>query len=353
MSSMSDVRPPATTGHRVALIPGDGIGPEVAAAARTVVDATGVAIDWIECQAGAEVAARTGETLPDAVLAEIRSADAALKGPIGTPIGKGFQSVNVRLRRALDLYASLRPVRSLPGVESRYRDVDLIIVRENTEGLYSGIENVVVPGVVESLKVFTERACTRIAEFAFDHARRMRRRKVTAAHKATVMQLTDGLFLNCAQRVARLFPEIDYEEVVIDNLCMQLVLDPSRFDVILLENLYGDIISDLAAGLVGGLGVVPGANIGSRGAGGRLAVYEAVHGSAPDIAGKGVANPTALVLSAALMLDGLGETDAAGRVWRSVQRVLETGTVRTRDLGGTATTREYVDALVAEVARDA
>ncbi|MGH7897371.1 MAG: isocitrate/isopropylmalate dehydrogenase family protein, partial [Candidatus Binatia bacterium] len=246
--------------YRIALIPGDGIGPEVADAARRVVDASGVAVEWIECRAGAEEAEKDGDPLPASALERIRSADAALKGPIGTPIGKGFQSVNVRLRRALDLYASLRPVRTLPGVESRFESVDLVIVRENTEGLYAGIENVVVPGVVESLKVVTERACLRIAEFAFAYSRRHGRRKVSAAHKASVMALTDGLFLNCAKQVARHYPDIDYEEVVIDNLSMRLVLDPGAFDVILLENLYGDIISDLCAGLVGGLGVVPGAN---------------------------------------------------------------------------------------------
>jgi len=330
--------------HRVALIPGDGIGPEVVEAARTVVDATGVAVDWFSCEAGAAAAGKDGDPLPEVVLDAIRSADAALKGPIGTPIGKGFTSVNVRLRRALDLYAALRPVRSLPGVASRYRNVDLVVVRENTEGLYSGIENMVVPGVVEGLKVFTERACLRIAEFAFDYAHAAGRRKVTAAHKATVMALTDGLFLNCAQQVARRFPQIDYEEMIIDNLCMEVVLDPSRFDVILLENLYGDIVSDLTAGLVGGLGVVPGANIGAE-----LAVYEAVHGSAPDLAGKGVANPTAVILSAALMLERLGEAGAAHRIRSAIETVLGAGKVRTRDLGGSASTLEYVDALVGAI----
>jgi isocitrate dehydrogenase (NAD+) len=327
--------------HRVALIPGDGIGPEVTAATVSVLEATGVAIEWVEAAAGANAAGPSGDPLPDSVLDAIRSADAALKGPIGTPIGTGFQSVNVRLRRALDLYAALRPVRTLAGIATRYTDVDVVVVRENTEGLYSGLEHMVVPGVVESLKVVTERACLRIAEFAFDHARRSRRKRVTAAHKASVMVLTDGLFLNCAQQVARRYPEIDYEEIVIDNLCMELVLDPSRFDVILLENLYGDIVSDLTAGLVGGLGVVPGANIGTK-----LAVYEAVHGSAPDIAGKGIANPTALLLSSALMLERLGEGHAARRVRGAVETVLAAGRVRTRDLGGKATTSEYVAALV-------
>jgi isocitrate dehydrogenase (NAD+) len=332
--------------YRVALIPGDGIGPEVTAAARAVVDATGVGIEWIECRAGAEEAERSGETLPDQVLQVIRSADAALKGPVGTPIGKGFQSVNVRLRRALDLYASLRPVKTLPGIPARFDGVDLVIVRENTEGLYAGIENVVVPGVVESLKVVTERACTRIAGFAFAYARAHRRKKVTAVHKATVMPLADGLFLNCAQHVARRYPDIDYEERTIDDVSMNLVLEPRGFDVILLENLYGDIISDLAAGLVGGLGVVPGANIGDT-----VAVYEAVHGSAPDIAGRGIANPTAVILSAALMLEGLGEPQAAERVRTAVERLLARKETRTKDLGGQASTAQYVAALCAEIRR--
>jgi isocitrate dehydrogenase (NAD+) len=330
--------------YRIAVLPGDGIGPEVTAAARAVVDASGVAVEWRECEAGADAAAKSGETLPDAVLEVIRGCDAALKGPIGTPIGKGFQSVNVRLRRALDLYASLRPVKSLAGVKTRYENVDLVVVRENTEGLYAGIENVVVPGVVESLKVVTERACTRIADFAFRYARAHGRRKVTAAHKASVMVLADGLFLNCAQQVARRYPDIDYEERSIDDLSMSVVLDPSSFDVILLENLYGDIISDLVAGLVGGLGVVPGANIGDG-----VAVFEAVHGSAPDIAGRGVANPTALVLSAALLLEHLGERFAAERVRGAVEAVLRRGDVRTGDLGGRASTAEYTAALRAEL----
>lgn len=330
--------------YRIAVIPGDGIGPEVTSATRTIVDATGVAVEWDECYTGAQEVVCGGETLPESVLDAIRAADAALKGPIGTPIGKGFQSVNVRLRRALDLYASLRPVKSLPGVRSRFEHVDLVVVRENTEGLYAGIENVVVPGVVESLKVVTERACTRIAEFAFAYARRHGRRKVTAAHKASVMPLADGLFLNCAEHVARRYPEIDYEEMIIDDLSRNLVLEPRDFDVILLENLYGDIISDLTAGLVGGLGVVPGANVGDG-----AAVYEAVHGSAPDIAGQGVANPTALILSAVLMLDGLGEPAAARRVRGAVESVLARGEVRTRDLGGTASTAQYVAALRAEL----
>ena len=330
--------------HRVTLIAGDGIGPEVADAARTVVDATGVAIDWVEREAGAGAIARAGDPLPDDVLQSIRETRVALKGPITTPIGTGFTSVNVRLRRALDLYASVRPVQTMPGVTSKYSGVDLVIIRENTEGLYSGLEHEVVPGVVETLKVFTEKGCTRIAEYAFMLARRDKRRKVSAAHKTSIMRMTDGLFLDCCRNVAARYPDVSYEEVVIDNLCMHLALDPTPFDVILLENLYGDIVSDLASGLVGGLGLVPGANIGTA-----AAVFEAVHGSAPDIAGKDLANPIALVLSAALMLRHLGEGAAADRVMRGVIEVLQENRVRTRDLGGTAGTRAIRDAIVARV----
>jgi isocitrate dehydrogenase (NAD+) len=330
----------------VTLIAGDGIGPEVTAAARVVVEASGVAIDWVEREAGAGAIARAGDPLPEDVLASIRETGVALKGPITTPVGTGFTSVNVRLRRALDLYASVRPVRTLPGVPGRYSGVDLVIVRENTEGLYSGLEHEVVPGVVETLKVFTERGCTRIAQYAFTLARRDGRRKVTAAHKASVMPMTDGLFLACCRRVAARHPDVAYEEIGIDNLCMRLALDPTPFDVVLLENLYGDIVSDLASGLVGGLGLVPGANIGER-----AAVFEAVHGSAPDIAGRDLANPVALVLSAALLLRHLGEAVAAERIERAVVAVLREGRVRTRDLGGTAGTTAMRDAIVARVAR--
>jgi isocitrate dehydrogenase (NAD+) len=330
--------------HRVTLVAGDGIGPEVADAARAVVDATGAAIEWIEREAGAGAIARAGDPLPEDVLESIRETRVALKGPITTPVGTGFTSVNVRLRRALDLYASVRPVQTMPGVTSKYSGVDLVIIRENTEGLYSGLEHEVVPGVVETLKVFTEKGCTRIAEYAFMLARRDKRRKVSAAHKTSIMRMTDGLFLDCCRNVAARYPDVSYEEVVIDNLCMQLALDPAPFDVILLENLYGDIVSDLASGLVGGLGLVPGANIGTA-----AAVFEAVHGSAPDIAGKDVANPIALILSAALMLRHLGEGDAADRVVRAVVGVLSDGKVRTRDLGGSAGTRSIRDAIVARV----
>ena len=327
--------------HRVTLLAGDGIGPEVTGAARAVVEASGVPIEWIELDAGQPAIERDGDPLPAAVFDSIRATGVALKGPVTTPIGTGYTSVNVRLRKALDLYASVRPVRSLPGVPSRYTGVDLVIIRENTEGLYSGLENEVVPGVVETLKVFTEKACTRIAAYAFELARRDRRRKVSAAHKASVMKLTDGLFLDCCRRVAERHPDIVYEEVVIDTLCMELALDPSRFDVILLENLYGDIVSDLASGLVGGLGMVPGANIGTA-----AAVFEAVHGSAPDIAGKNLANPIALVLSAVLMLRHLGEQEAADRIAGAVESVLLEGHARTRDLGGTAGTTDVRDAII-------
>lgn len=330
--------------HRVALLAGDGIGPEVAEAARAVIDATGVAIDWVPHDAGLPAIEREGDPLPAAALAGIREIGTALKGPITTPIGGGFQSVNVRLRKALDLYASVRPVRTVPGIPTRHANVDLVIVRENTEGLYSGLEHEVVPGVIESLKICTEKACTRIAEYAFMLARRDGRRKVSAAHKASIMKMTDGLFLDCCRAVAARHPEIAYEEVAVDTLCMQLVVDPTRFDVVLLENLYGDIVSDLCSGLVGGLGVVPGANVGTQ-----AAVFEAVHGSAPDIAGKNLANPLALILSGALMLQHLGESAAARRIVDAATAVLAAGRVRTRDLGGTAGTTDVRDAIVAEL----
>jgi isocitrate dehydrogenase (NAD+) len=328
--------------HRVTLLAGDGIGPEVTGAARAVVDATGVAIEWVERDAGAPAIERDGDPLPESVFTAIRETGTALKGPVTTPIGGGFQSVNVRLRKALDLYASVRPVRTLPGIVTRHDGVDLVIIRENTEGLYAGLEHEVVPGVIETLKVFTEKACTRIAEYAFMLARRDGRRKVSAAHKASIMKMTDGLFLDCCRAVAARHPDVAYEEVAVDSLCMQLALDPTRFDVVLLENLYGDIVSDLASGLVGGLGVVPGANIGTA-----TAVFEAVHGSAPDIAGKNVANPLALILSAALMLQHLGEPAAAKRVVDATTAVLAAGRVRTRDLGGTSGTTDVRDAIVA------
>ena len=325
----------------VTLLPGDGIGPEVTAATVRVLEAAGGRYEWDSHMAGAEALAARGNPLPQDVLDSILATGVALKGPVTTPIGTGFQSVNVQLRRALDLYANLRPVRSLPGVESRYADVDLVVVRENTEDLYSGLEHEVVPGVVESLKIITERASTRIARFAFDYARRNGRTRVTAVHKANIMKLSDGLFLDCFRRVAREHPAVQADDRIIDNLCMQLVIRPEEFDVLLLENLYGDIVSDLCAGLVGGLGVVPGANFGEKGA-----VFEAVHGSAPDLAGKGRANPTAVIRSAALLVGHVGERAAATRIENAVAAALADSRNHTGDLGGKATTKELTDAVI-------
>lgn len=330
--------------HGVTLIPGDGIGPEVAGAMRQVVEAAGVEIEWHEQQAGAATIEQYGTQLPPHVLDCIRKDGVAIKGPLTTPIGTGFASANVALRKALDLYACLRPVHNLPGISTRFGDVDLVVVRENTEGLYSGIEHEVVPGVVESLKVTTERACKRISEFAFAYARRCGRRRVTVVHKANIMKLTDGLFLKCAREVAERHSEIQYDEMIVDATCMRLVMDPERFDILLCENLYGDIVSDLTAGLVGGLGVVPGANLGEG-----VAVFEAVHGSAPDIAGLGLANPTAILLSACLMLDHLDEQPAADAIREAIYAVLRSGEHLTRDLGGTAGTQEFTDALIASL----
>ncbi|MEZ5418274.1 MAG: isocitrate/isopropylmalate dehydrogenase family protein [Vicinamibacterales bacterium] len=326
--------------HTISLIPGDGIGPEVTRAVVQVLEAAGLQATWESFEAGADAVAVHGTTLPEPLLASIRKTKVALKGPVTTPIGEGFTSVNVGLRKALDLYANLRPVWNLPNVKSRYEGVDLVIVRENTEDLYAGLEHVVVPGVVESLKIITDAASTRIARFAFEHARRHGRKRVTAVHKANIMKLGDGLFIECARRVAKEFPEIQYDERIVDAACMQLVMVPEKFDILLLPNLYGDIVSDLCAGLVGGLGVVPAANLGLGGVG----VFEAVHGSAPDIAGRNVANPLALLLSGVLMLRHLNEDAAAERVMHGVTTVLA-GTVRTRDIGGTATTSEFADAI--------
>jgi isocitrate dehydrogenase (NAD+) len=326
--------------HTITLIPGDGIGPEVTRAVVQVLEAAGLQATWESFDAGANAVAEYGTTLPEPLLASVRKTKAALKGPVTTPIGEGFTSVNVGLRKALDLYANLRPVWNLPNVKSRYDGVDLVIVRENTEDLYAGLEHVVVPGVVESLKIITEAASTRIARFAFEHARRHGRKRVTAVHKANIMKLGDGLFIECARRVAKEYAEIQYDERIVDAACMQLVMFPEKFDILLLPNLYGDIVSDLCAGLVGGLGVVPAANLGLGGVG----VFEAVHGSAPDIAGRNAANPLALLLSGVLMLRHLNEDEAADRVMRGVTSVLA-GTVRTRDIGGTATTTEFADAI--------
>ncbi len=327
--------------HAITLIPGDGIGPEVTEAVVRLLSAAEVPIEWDRHDAGLLAVEKTGKTLPDALLDSIRRRKVALKGPVTTPVGEGFTSVNVGLRKTLDLYANLRPVANLPGVASRFQHVDLVIVRENTEDLYSGLEHVVVPGVVESLKIITTRASTRIAEFAFNYARTRGRKKVSAIHKANIMKLGDGLFLESTRATAKTFPDIQYEEKIVDAACMHLVMRPEQFDVLVLPNLYGDIVSDLCAGLVGGLGLVPGANIGTE-----AAVFEAVHGSAPDIAGQGIANPTALLMSALLMLEHIGEADAALRLRGALSRVFETSDVRTRDLGGTASTSMFTDEVI-------
>jgi isocitrate dehydrogenase (NAD+) len=329
----------------VVLIPGDGIGPEVSGAALEVLAALGVPLEWERVEAGADVATRYGSALPDAALNAVRAAGVALKGPISTPIGGGFKSANVALRQALDLYACLRPVKSIPGLETRYAGVDLLLVRENTEGLYSGLEHRVAPGIVESIKVVTERACTRIAEFAFALAEREGRKLVHAVHKANIMKLSDGLFLECARLVARGHTGIEYREIIIDNCALQLVRDPTQFDVLLMENLYGDILSDLCAGLVGGLGVVPGSNVGER-----CAVFEAVHGSAPDIAGKRIANPSAMILSAAEMLRHLGLREDCARLERAVHAALADPASRTRDLGGSADLDRFTRAVIDQLA---
>ncbi|RMG46591.1 MAG: isocitrate dehydrogenase (NAD(+)) [Acidobacteria bacterium] len=327
--------------HRITLIPGEGIGPEVTAAVVSIIEASGVEIAWEEHIVGSEALHQFGDPLPSSVIQSIKVNRVALKGPVTTPVGEGYPSINVRLRKALDLYANVRPIRSLPGVPSKFGEIDLVVIRENTEDLYSGLEHIVVPGVVESLKIITEKASLRIARFAFELARREGRRKITAVHKANIMKLSDGLFLDCFRRVSRQYPDIDADDRIVDNACMQLVMNPQQFDVLLLENLYGDIISDLAAGLVGGLGVTPGANLGDG-----VAVFEAVHGTAPDIAGKNLANPTALLLSAILMLKYIGEREAAERITEALHGVLLAGEVRTRDLGGQATTTEFAQAII-------
>src|SRR2546426_5224078 len=330
-----------TMSHKVTLIPGDGIGPEVSAAVLRIIEATGVKIEWERFIVGGHAQDLAGSSLPDAVIESIRRNRIALKGPVETPIGSGFESVNVRLRKILDLYANLRPVRNLPGVPSRFGDVDLIIVRENTEGLYSGLEHEVVPGVVESIKVMTEKASTRIAVFAFEFAKKFKRKKVTAVHKANIMKKSDGLFLKCVRQVALNYPTIEHDEKIVDNTCMQLVMNPYQFDVMMMENLYGDIVSDLAAGLVGGLGVVPSGNLGEK-----AALFEAVHGTAPDIAGKNLANPTALLMSAIMMLRHIGELTAGDRIENALNKVLEKREKVTRDLGGKASTSEFTDAII-------
>ncbi|MDI3280630.1 MAG: isocitrate/isopropylmalate dehydrogenase family protein [Bacillota bacterium] len=328
--------------HRVTLIPGDGIGPEVAEAARRVLDASGAEIEWIRVEAGEAMLERYGTPLPDSVLEAIRETKVALKGPITTPVGEGFRSVNVQLRQALDLYANVRPARSFEGIPSRYSGVDIVIFRENTEDLYAGIEHRIGDWAAESIKLITRQASERIARAAFQYARREGRRKVTIGHKANIMKFTDGLFLETARAVAAEYPDITCDDVIVDALCMRLVMKPEQFDLLLLPNLYGDIISDLCAGLVGGLGVAPGANIGDE-----MAVFEAVHGSAPKLAGQNKVNPTAMILSGAMLLRHLGEAEAARRVEEAVRRVLAARERVTYDLGGTATTSEMADAVIA------
>jgi isocitrate dehydrogenase (NAD+) len=332
--------------HQVTLIPGDGIGPEVAEATVRAVDATGVKIEWEHVEAGARALAEQGHLIPDDVFASLEVTRVGLKGPTATPIAGGHQSINVALRKKLGLYTNFRPVRMLPGLKTRFHDVpiDLAIFRENTEDLYSGLEHEVVPGVVESLKIITRVASTKIARAAFEYARRYGRRKVTAIHKANIMKLSDGLFLKCCREVAAEFSEITYNELIVDNACMQLVMRPETFDLLVLPNLYGDIISDLAAGLVGGLGIVPGANIGDH-----HAIFEAVHGTAPDIAGKGLANPTALMQSAVLMLAYLGERDASTRLEKAIHLVYADAIHLTGDVGGNASTGEFTDAVIASL----
>jgi isocitrate dehydrogenase (NAD+) len=326
--------------HTITLIAGDGIGPEVTGAVVAILERAGLDVEWQSHLAGVLALEAHGATLPEALLDSIRRTKVALKGPVTTPVGEGFTSVNVGLRKALDLFANLRPVWNIPSVPSKYEGVDIVIVRENTEDLYAGLEHEVVPGVVESLKIITEDASTRIARFAFEYARKHKRRRVTAVHKANIMKMGDGLFLRSVRRVAAGYPDIASDDRIVDAACMHLVMNPAQFDVLLLPNLYGDIVSDLCAGLVGGLGVVPGANLGTE-----IGVFEAVHGSAPDIAGKGIANPMALLLSAILMLRHLDEGEIADRIMTALGRVLTEDGVRTRDLGGTASTSEFTQAI--------
>jgi isocitrate dehydrogenase (NAD+) len=332
--------------HKITLIPGDGIGPEVTKPTLAIIKAAGVDVQWEKHLAGAEALKKHGTTIPKSLIDSFEKNRVALKGPVTTPVGEGFASVNVALRQSFNLYANLRPIKNLPGVKARYQGIDLFVVRENTEGLYSGIEHEVVPGVVESLKIMTEQACTRIAKFAFEFARANGRKKIAAVHKANIMKLSDGLFLDCARKVSKSYKSIGFSDVIVDNACLQLVLDPWKFDVLLMENLYGDIVSDLAAGLVGGLGVVAGANLGDR-----HALFEPVHGSAPDIKGKNIANPSAMIQAAVMMLRHISEKAAANRISLALDHVLIRGEVLTPDLGGTATTKKFADAIIREIAR--
>ena len=332
--------------HAITLIPGDGIGPEVTNATVAILEAAGKALgcsfDWHTHNAGAEAFAKTGEYIPKALYESLEQNSVGLKGPVTTPIGGGFASINVTLRKQFELFANFRPIKNLPGLNSRYPGIDLIIVRENTEDLYAGLEIMVQPGVAQGMKIITEKASTRIAKFAFDYAARHARKRIHSIHKANIMKLTDGLFLDCARKVAKGFPQVEYFEHIIDNTCMQLVLNPYQYDVILTENLYGDILSDLCSAFVGGLGLVPGANLGEH-----CAVFEAVHGSAPDIAGKDMANPTALVQSAILMLHHLRETGVAERVQTALEHVYNEGKTLTRDVGGKSGTRAFSEAVIA------
>ena len=330
--------------YKITLIPGDGIGPEVTQAAVRILEATGVKFEWEIYEAGAQAYEKYGEYIPKELIHSIERTGIGLKGPVTTPIGGGFASINVELRKHFELYANFRPIRNLPHIPTRYPDVDLIIVRENTEGLYSGIEHEVVPGVVESLKIITEKASTRISRFAFEYARKNKRHKIHAIHKANIMKLSDGLFLRCSRNVAKEYPEITYGEHIVDNTCMQLVMNPYQYDMLLMENLYGDIISDLCAAFVGGLGFVPGANIGDH-----CAIFEAVHGSAPDIAGKNIANPTAIIRSGLLMLRHLGEHEAALKIRNALEKVYRHRDKLTRDVGGKAGTSEFADAIIEEM----
>jgi isocitrate dehydrogenase (NAD+) len=345
LESLSYSKIDALMKHKVTLLPGEGIGPEVSAAVRRILDASGVQIEWEELAARAKNTDKgtTGaEVLNMAAIESVRRNRVALKGPMATAIAGGARSVNVALRKSLDLYANLRPVKNLPGVKSHFDGVDVVIVRENTEDLYSGLEHEVVPGVVESLKIITEKASTRIARFAFDYARKHGRKKIHAIHKANIMKLGDGLFLRSVRAVAERYKDIEYKELIVDNACMQIVMNPDQFDLLLLPNLYGDVMSDLAAGLVGGLGVVPSGNIGDE-----CAIFEAVHGTAPDIAGKGLANPTALLMSSILMLEHLGERPTAQRIEAALVKVYKEGKHVTKDVGGTAGTQEFTDAVIA------
>ena len=326
--------------RKITLIPGDGIGAEVTSAVQKVIAATGIAIDWEIVNAGEEAYKETGQYIPDELLESISRNKIAFKGPITTPIGKGFKSINVTLRQRFNTYANLRPVKTIKGIKTPFPNLDLIVVRENSEDLYCGIEHLVTEGVAESIKIITEKASLRIGEFAFEYAKQHNREKVTAVHKANIMKISDGLFIDCIQRVAKKYPGIEYEEVIVDNMCMQLVMQPQKYDVLVLPNLYGDIISDLAAGLVGGLGIVPSANIGKD-----VAIFEAVHGSAPLIAGKNIANPSACILSAAMMLDYIGEKPSANYIKKAVEDVIEEGKYTTPDIGGTSTTGEITKAI--------